>query len=72
MRRAIRSIRRAAIADGVVYVGSCTGDLLALDLATGQLHWKYATGSPIGESSPAVGGDAVFVGDPPACCTPSA
>jgi outer membrane protein assembly factor BamB len=53
----------AAIANGVVYVGSLTGDLLAVDLATGALKWKYATGSSIGESSPAVTRDAVFVGD---------
>src|ERR1700755_401809 len=53
----------AAIANGVVYVGSLTGDLLALDLASGALKWKYSTGSSIGESSPAVTRDAVFVGD---------
>ena len=52
-----------AIADGSVYVGSANGDLLALDLATGTLRWKYATGLSIGESSPAVGGGAVFFGD---------
>jgi len=29
----------AAIADGVVYVGSAKGDLLAIDLAAGKLKW---------------------------------
>jgi outer membrane protein assembly factor BamB len=55
----------AAIVDGVVYVGSLTGELLAIDLERGTLRWKYTTGEggSIGESSPAVGGDAVFVGD---------
>ena len=53
----------AAISGGVVYVGAGTGDLLALDLASGKLLWKYATGNLIGESSPAVGTDTVFVGD---------
>ena len=53
----------AAISGGVVCVGAGTGDLLALDLASGKLLWKYATGNLIGESSPAVGTDAVFVGD---------
>ena len=53
----------AAIVGGVVYVGAGTGDLLALDLASGKLRWKYSTGNLIGESSPAVGTDAVFVGD---------
>lgn len=53
----------AAIADGVVYVGSFNGDLAALDLASGALKWKYSTGSSIGESSPAVAGESVFIGD---------
>ena len=53
----------AAIANGTVYVGSAKGELLAVDLSTGKLRWKYATGGSIGESSPAVGDGAVFVGD---------
>ena len=53
----------AAIVDGVVYVGSGDGNLLALDLASGTLRWKYATGNLIGESSPAVAEDAVYIGD---------
>jgi len=53
----------AAIADGVVYVGVGNGDLIAVDLATGKLRWKYPTQNLIGESSPTVGPDAVYVGD---------
>lgn len=53
----------AAIVNGTVYVGALTGDLIALDLATGALKWKYVTGSSIGESSPAVWRDRVFIGD---------
>jgi len=56
----------AAIAGGVVYVGGGDGDLIALDLASGALRWKYTTGNLIGESSPAVGpgsGDVVYIGD---------
>ena len=55
----------AAIADGVVYVGSTKGELLALDLETGKLRWKYATGpnGSIGESSPTIRDGVVFVGD---------
>jgi eukaryotic-like serine/threonine-protein kinase len=53
----------AAIADGVVYVGGGNGDLIALDLASGTLRWKYTTGNLIGESSPAVSSDAVYIGD---------
>ena len=53
-----------AIADGTVYVATSNGDLVAIDLASGKLRWKYATGGPIGESSPAVGGGLVFFGRP--------
>jgi outer membrane protein assembly factor BamB len=53
----------AAIADGVVYVGVGTGELAAVELATGKLRWKYAAGQPITESSPAVENGAVYVGD---------
>jgi outer membrane protein assembly factor BamB len=53
----------AAIVDGVVYVGAGNGDLLALDLASGKLRWKYTTGNLIGESSPSVGDGAVYIGD---------
>jgi eukaryotic-like serine/threonine-protein kinase len=52
-----------AIADGVVYVGSGDGVLLALDFDTGELRWRYETGDLIGESSPAVGADTVYIGD---------
>ena len=54
----------AAIADDVVYVGSRTGELVAIGLADGSVKWKYKT-SPdgIGESSPAVAGGLVYVGD---------
>jgi hypothetical protein len=55
----------AALADGAVYVGTTKGELIALDLETGALRWKYETGAGgfIGESSPAVSDGTVFVGD---------
>src|SRR5579871_2054352 len=54
----------AAIAGGAVYVGSQTGDLVAVDLATGKLRWKYrASKEGIAESSPAVHDGVVYVGD---------
>lgn len=55
----------AAVAGGAVYVGTQSGDLLSLDLATGALRWKYATGARdgIGESSPAVAAGIVYIGD---------
>ena len=42
-----------AIVGGTVYVGSQKGELVALNLENGSVYWKYSTGSPIGESSPA-------------------
>ena len=55
----------AAIVDGTVYVGTYTGELVALDLETGDLKWRYQASERmgIGESSPAVGHGMVFVGD---------
>jgi hypothetical protein len=53
----------AAIVNGVVYVGCYSGELLAIDLATGKLRWSYDAGEPIGESSPAVADGIVYVGD---------
>src|SRR5689334_18849187 len=53
----------AAIAGGAVYVGSQTADLIALDLETGKLRWKYHVQEGIEESSPAVRDGVVCVGD---------
>lgn len=54
----------AAIADGVVYVGSQSGDLLAVTLSSGEELWRYrATKFGIGESSPCVGQGLVYIGD---------
>src|SRR2546423_1739550 len=55
----------AAIVDGAVYVGSAKGELLAIDLESGKLRWKYSTGEDgfIESSSPTIARDAVFVGD---------
>jgi outer membrane protein assembly factor BamB len=53
----------AAISGGVVYVGSGTGEVLAIDLETGKLRWKYKAGEGIGESSPAIANGIVYIGD---------
>ena len=53
----------AAIVDGTVYVGSRSGDLIAIDLNNGKLKWKYHTQGAIGESSPAVSNGIVYIGD---------
>jgi outer membrane protein assembly factor BamB len=52
-----------AVAGGAVYVGLGNGELVAVDLATGGLRWKYASGNIGGESSPAVWQDMVYFGD---------
>ena len=51
----------AAVANGIVYVGSDDGNLYALDASTGALVWKYPTG-PVEYSSPAVVNGMVYIG----------
>jgi outer membrane protein assembly factor BamB len=54
----------AAIAGGVVFVGTQKGELIALDLQSGAVRWKYAAAKEgIGESSPTVANGVVYVGD---------
>ena len=55
----------AAVAGGTVFVGSQKGELVALDLGSGRVRWRYQTGAAegIGESSPAAAHGLVFVGD---------
>src|SRR5215211_6414469 len=53
----------AAIVGTTVFVGSQKGELVALNLDNGSVHWKYDTGAPIGESSPAYSGGVVYIGD---------
>ncbi len=53
----------AAIVGGMVYVGSQSADLLAIELASGKLRWKSHVKEGIGESSPAVHKGMVLVGD---------
>ena len=53
----------AAISDGTVYVGSQAGELLAIDLRSGRLRWKYKASEAIGESSPCVSNGIVYIGD---------
>ena len=53
----------AAIAGATVYVGVESADLLAIDLQTGKLRWKYRAQDGIGESSPLVHDGVVYIGD---------
>src|SRR3954463_11964104 len=53
----------AAISGGSVYVGAQSAELLAIELKTGKLRWKYKAQEGIGESSPAVHDGVVYIGD---------
>lgn len=53
----------AAIVGGTIFVGSQSGELVALSLENGTVYWKYSTGAPIGESSPAYAAGLVYIGD---------
>ncbi len=53
----------AAIVEGVVYFGSQSADLIAVNLSDGKLRWKYKVKDGIGESSPAVSGGVAVIGD---------
>lgn len=48
-----------AIADGVVYIGSLSGYLYAIDQATGKEKWKFKSRMPVA-SSPAVAGGLLY------------
>ena len=50
----------AAIADGLVYVGTDDGRMLALDAGTGKLQWQYKSTDAIESSPTAVNGLVVF------------
>ncbi|MDA0765869.1 MAG: PQQ-binding-like beta-propeller repeat protein, partial [Verrucomicrobia bacterium] len=54
-------IAAAAIADGVVYVGSVWGTVYALDAETGAKKWSFETEDTI-EAAPTVAGGKVYVG----------
>ncbi len=49
------------VANGLVYIGSNTGQLLAFDSTSGTLKWTASTGG-ITQSSPAVGDGLVYIG----------
>ena len=47
------------VADGILYIGSCDGNMYALDKDTGALLWKYRTDGEV-RSSVAVDSGAVY------------
>jgi outer membrane protein assembly factor BamB len=50
-----------AIADGVVYIGSLSGHLYAIDQQTGQQKWQFKSSRPIASSATVVDGTLYFV-----------
>jgi len=51
----------AAIQDGVAYLGTMKGDLLAIELATGKLKWRYKAQGSI-EAAPGIRDGKLFFG----------
>ena len=51
-----------------MFIGTGTGELVALSLADGTLRWRYKAGESIGESSPAVAAGRVYIGDLEGVC----
>jgi outer membrane protein assembly factor BamB len=49
------------VVNGVVYVGSDSGSIYALNATTGQIVWQTNTGAPV-NSSPTVVNGVVYVG----------
>jgi len=47
---ALRARSQPLVHDGVVFVGSQSGDIYALDLATGCAHWTYSAGAEVRSS----------------------
>jgi eukaryotic-like serine/threonine-protein kinase len=54
-------ISSPAIAAGIVYIGSGDHSVYALDAASGDLRWKFATGDVV-HATPAVAGGLVYIG----------
>jgi outer membrane protein assembly factor BamB len=51
----------AAIQDGVAYLGTMKGELLAIDLATGKVKWRYKAQGAI-EAAPGIRDGKLFFG----------
>ena len=61
-QRGERFVGSPALAFDLVYVGSRSGNLFAVDRTTGEGRWTFAADHPI-TTAPAVSGDTVYVGD---------
>ena len=65
---ALRARSQPIVHDGVVFVGSQSGDIYALDLESGCAHWTYAAGAEVRSSLslgqvPGRGDPVLYMGD---------
>jgi polyvinyl alcohol dehydrogenase (cytochrome) len=49
-------------ANGVMYAGSTSGDMYAIDGATGQIKWSFPSGGAVGSSGAAIVNGNVYWG----------
>ncbi|MSQ61202.1 MAG: hypothetical protein EXR43_01255 [Dehalococcoidia bacterium] len=56
-----RRLAEMAVAEGVLYIGGGDGNVVAMDVETGESRWRYKAGSGV-ETATVVGGDAVYTG----------
>ena len=61
-RQILGALSTPAVVGDVVYVGGEDGYLYALDVASGEVIWRWDTGVPV-KSSPIVSGNMLFVSD---------
>jgi len=65
---ALRARSQPLVHDGVIFVGSQSGDIYALDLESGCAHWTYAAGAEVRSSLslgqvPGRGDPVLYMGD---------
>lgn len=49
------------LADGILYVGSTSGNLSAMDARTGRIFWQHRVGQYLNDTTPVVVGRVLFV-----------
>lgn len=49
------------LADGILYVGSTSGNLAAMDARTGRVFWQHRVGQYLNDTTPVIVGRVVFV-----------
>jgi outer membrane protein assembly factor BamB len=57
-----RTLATATIADGLLYIPDCTGNLHCFDVETGDRHWVHPLGAKTWGASAFVADDKVYIG----------